>query len=56
MVMLMVFAVFYVCAIIIAFYAYREFKGMLFDNGQGTQGGLANLLPFSRGMGGGNQS
>ena len=37
--------VFYVCAIFIAFKAYREFKGMMYDNGMGgAGGGIGNLL------------
>ena len=40
--------VFYVVANVFCFYAYREFKGMLFDHGQGGNFGMA-------GMGGGQQ-
>ena len=45
--MMMIFVIFYVVAITLVFYAYREFKGMLFDNGMGGPGGLNNLLPFN---------
>ncbi len=34
-IVMMTFAVFYVIAVVISFYAYREFKGMLYDNGMG---------------------
>jgi hypothetical protein len=43
-VMLLVFVVFYIVAIVISFYAYREFKGMMFDHGMVSTGGLNNLL------------
>ena len=46
-VMMMVFIVFYIGAITVCFYAYREFKGMMFDNGMVSPGGLNNLLPFN---------
>lgn len=49
---MLVFAVFYIIAIVISFYAYREFKGMMFDHGMGGAGGLGNLLPFQPGGGG----
>ena len=35
MTIMIIFAIFYVVAITICFYAYREFKGMLYDNGMG---------------------
>ncbi|CDW72505.1 UNKNOWN [Stylonychia lemnae] len=38
-------------AIAFSFYAYREFKGMMFDHGQSNPGGLGNLL--GQNMGGG---
>eukprot|EP00347_Sterkiella_histriomuscorum_P011788 403371096 len=44
LIIMITFAIFYIIAITMCFYAYREFKGMMFDNGQETQGGLANLL------------
>ena len=51
MVLVIVFAVFYVIAIYFAFKAYREFKGMLYDNdqgGAGMQGGALNGLMAGR--------
>ena len=50
--MLLVFAVFYIVASVISFYAYREFKGMMFDNGLITPGGINNLLGGPGSMGG----
>ena len=47
-VLMMVFIVFYIGAITISFYAYREFKGMMQDNGMGGNGGLQNLMPMGR--------
>lgn len=41
MVLVILSTIFYVIAIYFAFKAYREFKGMLFDGGQGMQGGGA---------------
>ena len=35
MTMLVLFAIYYLVAIVICFYAYREFKGMLYDHGMG---------------------
>jgi hypothetical protein len=41
--------VYYIVAIILCFYAYREFKGMLFDHGMGGNFGMMGMP----GMGGG---
>jgi hypothetical protein len=35
------FFFFYIVAIYLTFQAYKEFKGMLYDNGMGMQGGGA---------------
>ena len=43
-IIMLVFEVFYFGAIICSFYAYREFKAMMFDNGMGSQGGIASLM------------
>lgn len=48
---MMVFAIFYIVAITLCFYAYREFKGMMFDNGMGSAGGLGNLMGSNFGGG-----
>lgn len=45
-ILMVAFSIFYVVAITLAFYAYREFKGMMFDNGMGGAGGIANLMPM----------
>jgi hypothetical protein len=42
------FSVFYIVAIVISFYAYREFKAMMLENGGGLGGGMMGM-----GMGGG---
>ena len=50
--LIMLISVFYSVAIVLSFYAYREFKGMLYDSGVQPQGGLANLMmPMAPGMG-----
>lgn len=41
---MIVSAIFYVVAVIISFLAYREFKGILYDNGMGQGGGLGGLM------------
>lgn len=43
MTLIIIFTAFYMIAIIICFYAYREFKGMLFDYQGGNGGFLPNL-------------
>lgn len=47
--------IFYSVAIIVGFYAYREFKGMMFDNGLVAQGGIANLMGMGQSMRPGGQ-
>lgn len=45
--LLVAFIVFYIVAVTICFYAYREFKGMLYDNGMGGSGmagGLGGMM------------
>ena len=42
--MYVIFIVFSLISIIIAFYAYREFKGMLFDSA-GMMGGQVPMMP-----------
>ena len=49
---MIVFAIFYIVAITFCFYAYREFKGMMFDNGERSTGALGNLMGGGMGMGG----
>lgn len=40
------FVIYYIVAIVISFWAYREFKGMLYDNGMGggMGGGLTSIF------------
>lgn len=40
MMVLIIFCLFYFVAIYIAFLAYREFKGMMYDNGGGNSQGM----------------
>ena len=45
MIVFILFIVFYVVAVYFCFKAYREFKGMLYDNGMGgAGGGLGNMM------------
>ena len=46
---MIILCVFYLVATVVCFYAYREFKGMLFDAGQGGGFGMGSM------MGGGQQ-
>ena len=41
-------AVYYIVANVFCFYAYREFKGMLFDHGMGGQFGMASYQQAAR--------
>ena len=46
MMLVICFIIFYPAAIYFSFHAYREFTGMLYDNGMGGgQGGLGGMLP-----------
>jgi hypothetical protein len=47
--------VYYIVAIILCFYAYREFKGMLFDHGMGGNFGMMGMPGMGQ-MGGGQQA
>lgn len=49
LVMVFLFILFYPVAVYFAFRAYREFKGMLYDNGMGGGSGMGSMLPFGRG-------
>ena len=51
MLMVIFLVVFYIGAVILSFYAYREFKGMLFDH-TGNQGGSSFAMPMMGGFGG----
>ena len=45
MILIMIFLVFYPTAVYFCFKAYREFKGMLHDNGMlGQRGGVGNAM------------
>ena len=44
-------AVYYIVANVFCFYAYREFKGMLFDAGQGGNFGMNGAMGGGRGRG-----
>jgi hypothetical protein len=49
MLLLMGFIIFYPIAIFFSFRAYKEFKGMLYDNGMGGQmGGLSGMMAGRR--------
>ena len=43
-------AIYYVVANVLCFYAYREFKGMLFDHGQGGNFGMNGMGGRGRGQ------
>ena len=44
-VLLIIFMVFYPAAVYVCFHAYREFKGMMFDQGRGGGGGMNFMAP-----------
>ena len=44
--MILAFAIFYPISVYFCFKAYREFKGMLYDNGMMNGGGMSSMLPF----------
>ena len=45
--LVLAFTVFYPSATYVTFKAYKEFKGMAYDNGMGgAGGGLGNMMPF----------
>ena len=50
MTVLIIFAVYYIVAIAISFYAYKEFKAMLYESGQGggMGGGMVGQLLGAR--------
>jgi hypothetical protein len=49
MLLLMGFIIFYPIAIVFSFKAYKEFKGMIYDNGMGGQmGGISGMMAGRR--------
>ena len=51
LVVMILLAIYYIVANVLCFYAYREFKGMLFDAGMGGNFGMAGMGGGQRGGG-----